>query len=1119
MTIRVALHHRTSYRYDRAISLGPQVVRLKPAYHGRTPIQSYKLTVSPDQHFVNWQQDPFANPVARLVFEKPVHHLSISVDLIADMTVINPFAFFIDDSADSYPFEYDEESLRQLAPYLVPEPPTPKLMQWIETLPKSADRTIDFLVEANRLAEAEIDYNIRLEPGVQTPEETLTKRSGSCRDSAWMLVQAFRHLGLASRFVSGYLIQLAADQESLDGPSGPTDDFCDLHAWTEVYMPGAGWIGLDPTSGLLAGEGHIPLACTPMYSGAAPITGGHEPCEVEFEHEMSVTRVHEDPRVTKPYTPAVWSDILKAGDRIDRVLDEGDVRLTMGGEPTFVSIDDMDHPQWNTDAVGEDKRVLSNLLLQRLRNRSAPGSLMHYGQGKWYPGESLPRWALTCMWRRDGQPIWHDDQWLADEGKDYGYTHETAERFVKTLARELGVGARMSFPVHEDIFHYLWRENQLPVDVDPHDPKLKDPNERAMMMRAFTQGLGEPVGHVLPIRRAWWQARPGWISGRWPLRSDRLYLIPGDSPIGLRLPLDALPTSTASTAGFYTTPADPIAATGPLPRFEVGSDLPKGVEASVLRDGHGEAPDHRDRINQQVLDEEDDDHLPTSDDVVQTALCVECRYGRLHIFMPPTQRIEDYLDLIAAIEKTCRDLEVAVVIEGYLPPPDDRVEYFKITPDPGVIEVNTQPSKSWRDLVELTQRLYEEARLSRLGTEKFDLDGLHTGTGGGNHIVMGGKATADSPFLRRPHLLGSFIKFWNNHPSLSYLFSGKFIGPTSQAPRMDESRHDAAYEMEIALAQLPPVGVDVPPWIVDRLFRDLLVDLTGNTHRAEICIDKLFSPDSSTGRLGLVELRGFEMPPHSEMSLAQSLLIRAAVAAFWDRPYDRPLVHWGSRLHDLFLLPHFAWSDLCNLIGELKTYGIELCADWFAPHHEFRFPRIGEVTLDNMRLELRSAIEPWYVMGEEPGASGTTRFVDSSLERLQVSVENFDPRCHAVTVFGHEVPMHATEQAGRYVAGVRYRAWQPPRCLHPTIGIHTPLQLDVVDRAAGHSIGGCTYHAVHPGGVGSDQFPVNAKEAESRRAGRFDRRTMHGGPIVVPSLPPRSGAAPYPMTMDLRRLS
>lgn len=1137
MTIRVALHHKTSYSYDRFISVGPQVVRLRPAYHGRTPIIAYQLTVSPDDHFVNWQQDPFANPVARLIFEKPVDHLSVTVDLVADMTVINPFEFFVDDAAGSWPFEYDAETKKQLAAYLEPGPMSSNLQKWIDTLPKKSERTIDFCVDVNRMAQERIDYKIRMEPGVQTPEETLTLSSGSCRDSAWMLVEAFRHMGMAARFVSGYLIQLAADQESLDGPSGPTEDFCDLHAWTEVFLPGAGWVGLDPTSGLLAGEGHIPLACTPNFSGAAPITGGHEPCEVEFEHEMTVTRVHEDPRVTKPYPETTWNEILAAGDKVDEILEENDVRLTMGGEPTFVSIDDMDHPQWNTDAVGEDKRVLSNVLLERFREKLAEteqisrGSLLHYGQGKWYPGEQLPRWALTCLWRRDGQPIWNDDQWLADEGKDYGHTHEDAQRFIRSLSRELGINAKTAFPVHEDIFHYLWKEDRLPVDIDPADPRLKDPNERAMLMRTFGNGLGTPVGFVLPLRRAWWQAKPGWIGGTWPIRGGKIYLIPGESPIGLRLPLDRLPADSFSTAAFYSTPADPTMPHGPLASSHrsLGGELPRGNAAYNAASqggtsgggaGRFDRPDDipTTPVNQQTLDEEDDDDLPTGDTIVHTALCIEARFGRLHVFMPPAQRLEDYLDLIDAIEQTCKTTGLPVVIEGYLPPPDERVELFKVTPDPGVIEVNTQPSSTWRELVKLTETLYEEARLSRLGTEKFDVDGLHTGTGGGNHVVLGGAKPSDSPFLRRPDVLGSMIRFWHNHPSLAYLFSGKFIGPTSQAPRMDEARPDSVYEMEIALAQLPPVGTEVPPWLVDRLFRDLLVDLTGNTHRAEICVDKLYSPDSSTGRLGLVEFRGLEMPPHSQMSLAQQLLIRSCVASFWKTPYQEPLKTWGPMLYDRYLLPYFVWQDLTRLCEELTRMGTPVNSEWFAPHHEFRFPVMGELVVDGVRMEIRSAIEPWYVMGEEPGASGTSRFVDSSLERLQVMVEGMDPEQYAVTCFGHRVPLHKTGVTGQAVAGLRYRAWQPPRCLHPTIGIHTPLQFDLVDLKARRSVGGCTYHAVHPGGVCSDQFPINAKEAESRRAARFDQFTMTGGEIVIPNLPPRTGSEPYPITMDLRRL-
>ncbi len=1107
MTIRVALHHQTRYLYSRAIHLGPQLVRLRPAYHGRTKIDAYNLKVDPEDHFVNWQQDPFANPIARFVFQKPTKELCVTVDLTADMTVINPFDFFVESYAENWPFDYDADVKQQLAPYLTQSVATEKFGKWVASLPKTSTSINDFLVEINRLTQQRVKYLVRMEPGVQTPEETLTLGSGSCRDSAWLLVETFRQLGLAARFVSGYLIQLTADEKPLEGPSGPTADFCDLHAWTEVFLPGAGWVGLDPTSGLFAGEGHIPLACTPSYTGAAPITGGHGACDVEFEHTMTVSRIYEDPRVTKPYSDKQWSEILLSGQKIDERLQKNDVRLTMGGEPTFVSIDNMEDPQWNTDAVGEEKRVLSNVLLLRLRDKFAPGGLLHYGQGKWYPGESLPRWALTCMWRRDGQPVWNDPKYIADEGKDYGLTADDASRFVQSLASELGISAKMSFPVYEDAFHYLWRENRLPVDVDPTDSKLDDPNERAMMMRTFTQGLSKPVGCVLPLRRAWWQAKPGWISGRWPVRAEKLYLIPGDSPIGLRLPLESLPSGTSTSAVFHTTPADPFATHPPLP------PLGKGNESVIL--GGEELPTLP--VNEQKLDEEDPDDLPTSDDVISTALCVECRFGRLHVFMPPTQRLEDYLDLVSAIEQTCVKLDMPVILEGYLPPPDDRIEYFKVTPDPGVIEINTQPTDSWESLVHLTETLYEEAKQSRLGAEKFDLDGRHTGTGGGSHIVLGGSTPSESPFIRRPDLLASMIRFWNNHPALSYLFSSRFIGPTSQAPRMDEARVDAVYEMEIALSQLNTLGEKQPPWLVDRLFRDLLVDLTGNTHRTEICIDKLYSPDSSTGRLGLVELRGFEMPPNPRMNLAQQLLIRAAVAVFWEKPYQEPMSRWQTTLYDRFMLPHFVWQDLCDLIDDLNRRGATLRSEWFAPQHEFRFPKIGEVTHQGVQLRLRSGIEPWYVMGEEPGSGGTARYVDSSLERLEILVDGMDSARYAIMCNQVRVPMHPTGVQNQFVAGVKYRAWQPPRCLHPTIGIHTPLQFDIVDLRNRQSIGGCRYHAVHPAGRSHERFPINASEAESRRVAQFERCTMSGEKFDIADLPPLANRCEYPITLDLRR--
>ncbi|UZO82362.1 transglutaminase family protein [Aquimarina sp. ERC-38] len=1048
MALKVTITHKTLYKYDRKVNLSPHIIRLRPAPHSRTPIEAYSIKIKPENHFFNWQQDPFGNYLARLVFPEKTEELSVAVEIIADMKTINPFDFFVEEYAEQYPFTYKPHLQQELLPYLEIKEKGTLLKEWIQTIDTSPKKTIDFLIGLNQKLYQYLDYTVRMEVGVQACETTLTKKLGSCRDFAWLMVQTLRHLGIASRFVSGYLVQLKADEKSLDGPSGPEKDFTDLHAWVEAYVPGAGWIGLDATSGLLAGEGHIPLACTPNYESAAPIEGLTDVCETEFFYENSVKRIFESPRVTKPYTEAQWEAIYQLGFKVDKKLEEGDVRLTMGGEPTFVSIDDMESPEWNTAADGDHKRQLAGDLSRKLLETFGKNGMLHHAQGKWYPGEPLPRWEIGLYWRKDKKPIWKDESLFAKFTEKGTSKKEDANTFLNTLTSYLGCPKETVTPVFEDTFYFLWEQGNLPLDVDPSELELKEVSVKQKIDQVLNQTPGEAEGYVLPLAHY----KNQWISNQWKVRRKKIFLLPGNSPIGLRLPLNSL----------LVDPEIPSIPVYEPDLFALKEALP---EITGMTKKKASAIDHKTPF-------------------VRTALCAEVREGKLYLFLPPIEDIAAFLELLTAIEATASELQIPITLEGYAPPKDNRIEVLKITPDPGVIEVNVHPVTSWKALTENTLTLYEEAKKSRLGTEKFLIDGRHTGTGGGNHVTLGGITPADSPLLRKPRLLQRLLTFWQHHPGLSYLFSGAFIGPTSQAPRVDEARLENLYELEIAFDQIPKDG-EIPFWVTDRLFRHMLTDLTGNTHRAEFCIDKLYSPDSSSGRLGILELRAFDMPPHAQMSLMQLLLVRTLVAWLWEHPYEKKLVRWGTQLHDKFLMEHYVKEDIADIVRQLNEAGYPFQLDWFDPFFEFRFPLLGMTKIQAMELELRMAIEPWHVLGEEMAGGATSRYVDSSLERVQVKVTNFTDERYSITCNGVKIPMAATETKGTYVGGVRYKAWQPWSALHPTIETDTPLVFDIIDTWNQKSIGGCTYFVAHPGGLSYDKFPVNSYEAESRRINRF----------------------------------
>ncbi|MFS8035366.1 DUF2126 domain-containing protein [Xanthobacter sp. AM11] len=1130
MSILASLHHVTSYSYERPITLGPQTIRLRPAPHSRTEIPAYALKISPAEHFINWQQDPFGNWLARIVFPEKTSEFKVEVDLLAKLDVLNPFDFFVEDYAENFPFTYAAELKAELAPYLELESEGALFDAFVASVSREPRRIVDFLVEINQRLQGEIGYVIRMEPGVQTPDETLEKKLGSCRDTGWLLVQVLRHLGLAARFVSGYLIQLKPDVAALDGPSGTDVDFTDLHAWCEVFVPGAGWIGLDPTSGLLCGEGHIPLAATPHYQSAAPIAGMLEKAETEFGFEMSVARVAEAPRVTLPFSDETWAALDALGHKVDEDLTAGDVRLTMGGEPTFVSIDDYQSPEWNTEALGPQKRVRADDLIRRLRRRFSTEGVLHYGQGKWYPGETLPRWSFDLFWRKDGQPMWRREDLIADEKVNYGATAEDADRFCKAVAEKLAVGAGFVKPAFEDNIYFMWKEQCLPENIAPGDERMADEVQRRMLARTFNQGLGTPTGSVLPLRRVWTADGPAWRSETWTFRREFLFLIPGESPIGYRLPLESM-MYLAPTRYPYIVEEDPFEPRGPLPdaealsaRYRAGAPAGDAAAAAASPEGrprysvaprteaYGTGERAQELVRQYLA--KNDTQIFTAD--TRTALCVEPRNGRLCVFLPPVEILEDYVDLIAAVEQVAIELNTPIHLEGYPPPFDYRLNLIRLSPDPGVLEVNVHPSNDWAGCVEITRILYEEARLARLGTEKFMVDGRHTGTGGGNHVVVGGATPADSPFLRRPDLLKSLLLFWQRHPSLSYMFSGLFIGPTSQHPRVDEARHDSLYELEIAFSKIPLPGSEPAPapWLVDRLLRNLLVDVTGNTHRTEISIDKLYSPDSSSGRLGLVEFRCFEMPPDWRMSLAQQLLLRALIARLWKKPVTGNCTRWGTILTDRFMLPHYVWADFLDVLEDLSDAGYSFDPEWFRAQYEFRFPAFGKVQKGGVDVEIRQALECWHVLGEEGVTGGTARYVDSSVERLQVLVEGFNPSRHVLTCNGRRMPLAPTGRNGTFVAGVRYKAWQPWSGLHPTIPVHSPLTFDVVDTWSERSRGGCMYYVSHPGGRSYDTFPVNSYEAEARRLARFQGLGHTPGLIEVPA---ETAPGEFPTTLDLRR--
>lgn len=1118
--MRLLVQHRSHYGYSAPATLGSHTIRLRPASHARARIETYRLAIAQD-HTLRWQQDPYGNHIARIHFaaSRPVDALDILVELAVDIHPVNPFDFLLEEYAERVPFAYPVELVRELAPFLSLDDPAfatgERFASFHAELPVSGS-ALELVTAINVAVNRRVAYVIREEAGVYTPEQCLVEGRASCRDSAVLLAALLRRRGLAARFVSGYLVQLADEGMLPDQPRGVGQDVVDLHAWCEVFLPGAGWIGLDATSGLFCGEGHLPLACASSPSQAAPIDGTSNVRASNVEFAMRVERLGHEARPTAPFTPAVWFDMVAAGERVDAALAAAGEMLTMGGEPTFNARERTDAPEWNGAALGEHKIELGRLLAAELRRRLMPGALLLERTGKWYPGESLPRWAIDVIGRADGTAVWMERPELAageagrvgpllpraaagDRGAaDVDRIAAQAERFARALVARLDVNGGLQ-PAFEDPWVMLTEESRLPLEVDAHRAELTDPEARRRLARVLTRGPNTVAGWVVPLAPSVEEVAEGeaastgdpdrgWLTERWTWRREQLFLLPGDSPVGLRLPLASLPPAPPPP------PDEEPAAEPPDPRRSAElADIARRRKGRGPRPPGGLARD------------------------VRTALCVEARDGRVRVFLPPVPSGAWFLALIAAIDLTRVETGVDVELEGYPPPHGRSLRRFAITPDPGVLEVNLPPTASMTEYAALVDEVFAGALAVGLHAEKYLVDGRMAGSGGGNHITLGGPSPLASPFIRRPELLASLIRFVHNHPALSYMFAGLFVGPTSQAPRVDEARHDSLDELDIALARAERVIPDEPaePWLTDALFRHLMVDVTGNTHRAEICIDKLFDPATAYGRQGLVELRAFEMPPHPRMVVAQMLLVRSLIAAFARSPYRAPLIRFGAKLHDRFLLPYALWRDFEDVLEYLAAAGLSLPAAGYRPFVELRCPLFGTLAAGDLRLEVRAALEPWNVLGEEVSGSGTSRYVDSSMERVEVRVHGFVPERHAVLVNGHLLPLQPTDTDGTFVAGVRFRAWAPPRSLHPHIGIHHPLAFDLVDTWAERSLGGCAYHVWHPEGRAFDAPPLTRFEADARRAQRFTLDGPRPYPVLpLPTVPnPRA-----PWTLDLRRL-
>lgn len=1065
MTLRLALTHRIENRFDQPVQCSTHWLRLRPAPHTRARVEAYSLRVEPGTHFINWLRDPYENHLARLDLPQPVTHLTLTVELILALADSNPFDFLVESFAAQAPFAYPRQLRKELAPYLVPAAGGPRLAEWFAQFDRTPRYIIEFLDHVNRRVHERIKLETQDRSAAIDIEALLARGHGAPWELAWLLTLSLRNLGLAARFVSGYRV--------VTGTSVADAAAASLHAWSEVFLPGAGWVGLDPAAAMFTNEHYVPLAGAPEPLRALPCIGYREVC-AEQQQEAVTARVLAPTPSAWPFTATVWSDMTAVGHKIEQSLQVADVALTVARSLNFVSVTEPAAPEWNTSALGPDKRRVAQALAEALRTQAAPGGVLHVGQSEHYGGEGVPRWRLSCCFRIDGQPVWRDPARLAGSTADTSTTPPDARAFGDQLARALRLPTSALIPAFEDGLHLAWRDAATPA---PAPEVLRDPTRRRALAERLSALDAEPSGYVLPLR--WDDTRAGWRSGAWTLRRARLYLLPGDAALGYRLPLDSLVADDAAEQRITE-----------RCQFELRAPL-----AEI----HNEVSARLTRIEVGAAEVTPADAHVAADASPRTALCVQVRAAALHVFLPPLSHLEHYLELIAAIEASAESLQVVVWLEGYEPPVDHRLRRFTLEPDAGVLRLQLPETASWSEHVALLELAYQEAAHLGLSAQRLLADGVRQPVNGVSAMILGGTSAADSPFLQQPQLLRSLITYWQRHPSLSYFFTTQAGG---QAPRPDEGRAEALYELGMALERIVPQA-RTPAWFPDRILRHLLADPAGNMRRAEWRVDELYDPARASRRLGQITLRAFETAAHPQLAALQSLLVMALVARFAHDPIEAELLPWGAALHDRYLLPQPLWQDLEVVLSELTSVDLPFSRDWFAPFLDVHFPLLGTVQIGAIALELRTAHEPWPVLAEEVTAAGVARFVDSANERVQVRVTGLAPGRYILVCNGRRVPLQPGGSHDEFIAGVRYKACSPPATLHPTTAVFTELVFDLIDTWSGQAVGGCTYTIPSRSRIaGPAAMPAgDARYAASGPQAAPDARTL------VPWFMPQRGVA------------